>query len=187
MTDRRIASRRRPLMVSARRFPDHRSKVGIGRRPSIRSAPPPPGTVRLHQPSGTTWVLPIGQSYGPTFAGDPNIPMNSTVFGTPGRTRTCGLLLRRQALYPLSYGRILLLQYRRRWPAPTTPTPASLIGQAPGVSPAYVHCAGGERTATMAVTMVHPPTRNRGHASFDAFHHQHVMGRAQGPCFEHSE
>ncbi len=38
-----------------------------------------------------------------------------------------GGLLRRQALYPLSYGRILLLQYRRRWPAPTTPTPASLI------------------------------------------------------------
>ena len=26
--------------------------------------------------------------------------------GTPGRTRTCGLLLRRQALYPLSYGRV---------------------------------------------------------------------------------
>ena len=26
--------------------------------------------------------------------------------GTPDRTRTCGLLLRRQALYPLSYGRI---------------------------------------------------------------------------------
>ena len=25
--------------------------------------------------------------------------------GTPGRTRTCDLLLRRQALYPLSYGR----------------------------------------------------------------------------------
>jgi hypothetical protein len=28
-----------------------------------------------------------------------------TVGGTPDRTRTCGLLLRRQALYPLSYGR----------------------------------------------------------------------------------
>lgn len=27
------------------------------------------------------------------------------VFGTPERTRTSGLLLRRQALYPLSYGR----------------------------------------------------------------------------------
>ncbi len=27
--------------------------------------------------------------------------------GTPDRTRTCGLLLRRQALYPLSYGRIV--------------------------------------------------------------------------------
>ena len=26
--------------------------------------------------------------------------------GTPGRTRTCDLLLRRQALYPLSYGRV---------------------------------------------------------------------------------
>lgn len=26
------------------------------------------------------------------------------VIGTPGRTRTCGLLLRRQTLYPLSYG-----------------------------------------------------------------------------------
>ena len=26
--------------------------------------------------------------------------------GTPDRTRTCGLLLRRQALYPLSYGRV---------------------------------------------------------------------------------
>jgi hypothetical protein len=28
-----------------------------------------------------------------------------TVSSAPGRIRTCGLLLRRQALYPLSYGR----------------------------------------------------------------------------------
>ena len=31
----------------------------------------------------------------------------SMLRGTPDRTRTCGLLLRRQALYPLSYGCVI--------------------------------------------------------------------------------
>ena len=30
--------------------------------------------------------------------------------GAPGRIRTCGQLLRRQLLYPLSYGRLVWLQ-----------------------------------------------------------------------------
>ena len=40
--------------------------------------------------------------------------------GTPDRTRTCGLLLRRQALYPLSYGRAV-------WVATTGVAPQQIV------------------------------------------------------------
>jgi hypothetical protein len=52
----------------------------------------------------------------------------------PGRIRTCGLLLRRQALYPLSYGR-----GRPRGPAPIVPAARRCRRAASGAT------AGGRR------------------------------------------
>jgi hypothetical protein len=37
-------------------------------------------------------------------ATDAKAPLTRENVGAPGRIRTCGLLLRRQTLYPLSYG-----------------------------------------------------------------------------------
>lgn len=55
--------------------------------------------------SRTTLVLHKRHSEAPAELHWGQKPMESTVFGSPGRTRTCDILLRRQALYPMSYGR----------------------------------------------------------------------------------
>ncbi len=65
---------------------------------------------------------------------------NVTKFvGTPGRTRTCGLLLRRQALYPLSYGRVVPYEYS---PRTSARPPSELQLSIRQTQCPYVHCAG---------------------------------------------
>lgn len=63
------------------------------------------------------------------------------VGGTPERTRTSGLLLRRQALYPLSYGRrnaVPSIKYTRLGPrmVPAEPSRVSISARWRGGPPA---------------------------------------------------
>ena len=69
--------------------------------------------------------------------------------GTPERTRTSGLLLRRQALYPLSYGRVFLANKCTR-------TSAAVLALSP-------KCNRAARVAAVATTGYHSQVNLTSH------------------------